>query len=261
MYFIYADEYEDPGLNVGESTFFIISGLIVHETHWNEIFQRFLDLRRNLSRRYGISQRIALRATEIVNEHGDFHHIQYNLTPPQRFSLYREVLEFLAQLPQIRILNVFIRKDRLLGQSQTVDVFETGWTFFIQRFHNYLERGGHLNLADNYGLLFTDRTHDDNLRRLTRRMRAFNYVPSQCAGNTARRLLVTRVLDDPIPRASPHSYYIQLANLAAFALARRDHPRTKLSNFRFHQYFDILTPVLLTEATRYDYQGIVYWPR
>lgn len=259
MYLIYTDESGDSGLGTGGTPFFIISGLIVHESHWNEVFQRYLDLRRNLSRRYHVPQRIALHATDIVNGHGDFHHTRYGLRPQQRFDLYREVLEFLAQLPEIRLLNVCVMKDRITNRN--LNVFEWGWQLFIQRFHNFLDRGGHLSQDNEFGLLFTDRTHDDQLRRLMRQMRAFNYVPSQFGGSAARRVLVTRVLDDPIPRASPHSYHVQMADLVAYALARRDFPRPALRRFGFETYFDILTPVLLAEASQRDRQGVVYWPR
>lgn len=259
MYLIYADESGDDGLAPGGTPFFIITGLIVHESNWNEVFQRFLDLRRNLSVRYRVPQRIALHASDIINGHGDFHHSQYGLTPPRRFDLYREVLEFLAQLPEIRVLNVAVRKDRI--SDRTLDVFEWGWQIFIQRFHNFVEHGGHQARENDYGLLFTDRTHDDQLRRLMRRMRAFNYVPSRYSGAGSRRVLVTRLLDDPIPRASPHSYYVQMADMMAMALARRDFPRSNLKRFGFETYFDILAPVLLKEASHHDSNGIVYWPR
>lgn len=265
MYLVYADESGDSGLAGtpgarGQTEFFVISGIIVHETHWNEIFQRFLDLRRNLSRRHSIPQRIAFHAYDMVNGHGDFHHSQYGLTRPQRFQIYREIFEFLSQLPQMmRVLNVFIRKDRITDPD--TDVFEWGWQLFIQRFHNYLDRGGQHRLDDEYGLLFTDRTRDDHLRRLMRRMRAFNYVPSRFEGGVPRRILISRVLDDPVPRASPHSYYVQMADLIAFALARRDFPRGSLRRFGFEGYFDLLDPLLLREASQHDPQGVVYWPR
>jgi len=257
LYLIYVDESGDPGLP-GATPFFIISGLIVHESHWNDVFRRFVDLRRYLGRRYHIPQRIAFHAVDIVNGHGDFHHTQSGLTRPQRLALYREILEALAQFSQVRLLNVFVRKQSVTRPD--IDVFEWGWTLFIQRFQNYLSCGGHLSKPDDCGLLFTDRTHDDPLRRLMRRMRAFNFVPSQYLGNSPRRLSVDRVLDDPIPRVSSHSYYTQMADLVAFALARRDFPRPSLLKFGFEEYFDILTPVLLKEATKYDPQGIVYWP-
>lgn len=261
MYFIYVDESGDPGLSGGGTDFFYISGLIVHETHWNTVFQRFLDLRRGLSSRYGIPQRTALHATEIVNGHGDFHHSQYGLTPPQRFDLYREVMEFLAQLPEVRVLNVCVRKDRInIPLGPNFDLFDFTWRMFIQRFHTFVDRGGHLNRDNEYGLIFSDRTHNEQLRRLLRQMRAFNLVPSQIPGSPARPILVTRILDDPIPRESNHSYFVQMADMIAFALARRDYPRTNLQRFQFETYFDIIDPILLKVASRNQPQGIVYWP-
>lgn len=257
MYLIYADESGDPGLSLGGTPWFVITGIIVHESYWNETFTRFLDLRRNLSRRYGIPQRIALHATDIVNGHGDFHHSQYGLSTADRFNLYREVLEFLAQLSELRVLNVFVHKNRIIKRD--IDIFQWAWMIFIQRFHNSIDRGGALAIDNDYGMLVTDRTHDDHLRRLMRQMRAFNFVPNMVGGGS-RRILVTRVLDDPIPRDSKTSYFVQVADLIAYALARRAYPRAALSRYDFETYFDIVDPILLKEASHTDPQGIVYWP-
>jgi hypothetical protein len=259
MYFIYADESGDSGRSAGGTPFFVISGLIIHESYWNETFARFLDLRRNLSRRYHVPQRIALHATDIVNGNGDFRHSLYGLSKADRFNLYRDVLEFLAQVTEIRVLNVFIRKDQIPADWDG-KIFEWAWTLFIQRFHNTIDKNGVLATDNDYGLLISDRTQDDRLRHLMRMMRAFNLVPHLGqAGN--RRILVTRILDDPVPRNSRHSYWVQMADMIAYALARRDYPRDRLKPYAFETYFDILDPILLKEASRYDEQGIVYWPR
>lgn len=259
MYLMYTDESGDPGLSGGGTPFFVVTGVIVHETDWNEVFQRLLDLRRNLSTRFGVRQRIAFHATDIVNGNGDYHHSQSGMTRSQRFEFYREILEFVAQLSQLRVLNVFIRKSSIT--DPTINVFEWAWQYLVQRFHTFLERRGHLDTPNDFGMLITDRTRDDELRRLVRRMRAFNFVPSQYSGSEARRLLVTRVLDDPSPRASDHSYFVQIADLVAYSLARRDFPRTALSSFSFETYFDIVDPILHKPASNYDPQGIVFWPR
>jgi hypothetical protein len=259
MYLVYVDESGDDGLRPGGTDWFVISGVIVHESYWNEIFQRFLDLRRNLSRSFSIPQRIAFHATDIVNGHGDFHHSKYGLNAHDRFDLYRQIIEFLAQLQEIRVLNVCIRKRQI--PSPNAQVFEWAWEKFIQRFQTFLERGGSgLDTDNDYGFLLTDRTHDVQLRRLMRKLRAFNYVPSMIPGAPRRKLLVTRLLDDPIPRESTQSYFVQMADLIAYALARKVFPRRGLIPYNFETYFDILDPILLKEASRSDPQGVVYWP-
>jgi hypothetical protein len=91
-------------------------------------------------------------------------------------------------------------------------------------------------------------------------MRAFNYIPSQIPGHPPIQVLTRRILDDPVPRESRHSYFIQLADLVAYALARRDFPRSNLRKFQFEKIFDIIDPVLLKDASQSDPQGIVYWP-
>jgi Protein of unknown function (DUF3800) len=157
------------------------------------------------------------------------------------------------------VLNVCTRK-RLITRPDT-PVFEWSWEKFIQRLQTFLERGGSgLGVDNDYGFLVTDRTHDDQLRRLMRKLRAFNYVPSMIPGSPRRKLLVTKMLDDPTPRDSRQSYWIQMADLIAYALARKLFQRPSLNPYHFEIYFDILDPILLKEASHYDPQGIVVWP-
>jgi len=122
-----------------------------------------------------------------------------------------------------------------------------------------LDPRGELHRGDECAILITDRTHDDHLRKIMREMRAYNPIAKKYGGG-AFNILVRRLLDDPVPRNSSHSYLIQLADLAAYALARRDLPRDKLKPYKFETYFDILDPVLLKSASNSDPQGVVYFP-
>jgi len=258
MYLIYADESGDDGLKKGGSSHFILSGLIVHEADWNTLFERIIGFRRDLRKTYGTPQRIAFHGTDIVNGNGDYHHSQYGLSTVDRFDIYRAALEFAAkQVDLIRFIHIFILKDNI--RIRTLSVFDTAWKYFIQRIHNTIAPGGELHRNDECAFLITDRTHDDQLRMLMRAMRAYNPVPSKIGMGT-RNLLVERMLDDPVPRNSTHSYLVQMADLAAFSLARRDFPNPKLAPHKFETFFDILDPVLLKSASRTNPQGIYYWP-
>jgi hypothetical protein len=260
MYLVYADESGDPGLNTGGTPFFVISGIIIHESHWNQIFQDVVNLRRQWHALYNTPQRIALHATDIVNGHRDFHHSRSGLSSDDRFSIYREALQFLAsQKGKISVLNVFIRKDKILRRD--LDVYEWSWKFFIQRFHNSIDTGGALHEDKNYGILMTDRTQDDKLRALLRKMRRFNPVPTKIPGMPAySNVVTTRIIDDPVPRNSNHSYFVQMADLVAFALARRDYPRKNLEQWAFESYFEELEPIVLKAANPKDTFGVYYWP-
>lgn len=259
MYFIYADESGDSGLTPGGSDWFVISGIIVHESHWNATMKEIIDFRKYLKQKYGTPQRIAFHATEIVNGHGEFHHSRRGLVPRQRFLFYWDVMRFIARTNNIRVLNLCVKK-RLIKNTD-IDVFDTAWEYFIQRFQNSLSKGGPLNVANEHGVLITDRTHDDRLRKLLRRMRAYNPVPSRFGGHQSRSILVDRILDDPVPRASPHAYFVQLADMVAFALARKVFPRANLNQYNFPKFFDSLQSVLLIDANKEDPQGVVYWPK
>jgi hypothetical protein len=259
MHFIYADESGDTGLSPGGSDHFVLSGVVIHESNWNKVFQAIVEFRRNMHAKYRVPQRIEFHGTEIVTGKGDFHHTQYGLTTAERFELYRDVVGFLAsQSDSIHLLNIFIHKTRIIKRD--LDLFEFAWTMFIQRFHNCIAEKGCLHRSNEYGVLMTDKTQDDKLRKLLRKMRAINIVPSKI-GLSSRNLLANTILDDPIARDSRHSYLIQMADMVAYALARRFYTKPKLAPWGFENYFNILNPALLTLASTDDPQGIYHWPK
>jgi hypothetical protein len=243
MYLLYVDESGDDGLR-GGTDWFVISGIIIHETNWNEVFDKVLELRRNLSNTFSVPPRIAFHATDIVNGHADFHHSRYGLDPYSRFQLYRQILEFLSTLHQVRLLNICIRK-RLIDVPVT-PVFEQAWELVLHGFQNFLEQQANsIGRQNDHGMLITDRTHDDQLRRMVRRFRENRDIFQSL-----------KLIEDPVPREAPESYFVQMADLVAFAAARKIFPRRNLRAYSFETYFDVLKPILLSE----DSDGIVYWP-
>ena len=84
---------------------------------------------------------------------------------------------------------------------------------------------------------------------LMRSMRAYNPVPQALQSGCwhleiccveKKCLMIPQCLAD-----SRNSYLVQMADLAAYSLFRRDHPRANLAPYKFETFFDILTPVLV----------------
>lgn len=105
-------------------------------------------------------------------------------------------------------LAVVLRKRDLHGE----DVFDLAWALL-------LERLGHL--AADAGCMFKlihDEGKDKRLRTLTREARRLGLAHTGCRVGGSARL---PILDDPVPRSSKEAWFVQLADLVAWAAVRR----------------------------------------
>ena len=176
------------------------------------------------------------------------------MTRKTRVEIYRTVLDQVAaRLPETRILNVHVNKvaPRYSSTKGAADIETMAWEWFIQRFETFLQRNGNA-----HGVIFADDTNEVKIRRLVRKMRVYNYVPSMF-GSAARPVPLTQIVEDPVMRDSRHSYFIQVADLAAHALYRKLYPKGGYRRYGVDRLFDRLDPILLKEASRTSQQGIV----
>lgn len=167
----------------------------------------------------------------------------------------RDAIDFKAQLTDVSIVNVLLDK---ADKSASYDVFENAWGTLIQRFENtlsYRNFPGPRN-AQDYGILFVDRTDERKLRLLTRRMRVYNPVPNQ-GGAGYRQIPITTLVEDAVHRDSHHSYFIQLTDVNAYFLYQKHLPAGYIKKKGARNFFDRLAPVLCTVASASDPQGIV----
>src|SRR5680860_1270874 len=219
MYLMFVDESGDTGLTGSPTGCFVLSGLVIHESRWQDCLERLIRFRRRMRHAFGLKLR-----EEIHSRH---------------------------------MITVVVDKT---NKPQTYDVFEWAWGALIQRFENTIR-------ADNFpgpggsedrGILIPDRTDEAKLSRLMRRMRRHNPIPNQPQfGSGYRDLLLTRMVEDPSFRESHRSYFIQAADTAAFLLYQREQPCSYFQRKGGHNYFSVLRPVLLLEASSCDPDGVV----
>jgi hypothetical protein len=95
--------------------------------------------------------------------------------------------------------------------------------------------------------------HEVEVRKLMRRLRVYNYVPSQFGGPT-RNLPLVRLLEDAVPRSSFHSQLIQLCDYVAFSLLRREARRGGRGEDAWP-----VTPARLREVDRPSERYVVDW--
>jgi hypothetical protein len=82
-------------------------------------------------------------------------------------------------------------------------------------------------------------------------------------GGTLSRPLARFLIDDPVERDSAQSYFIQLADLNAYAAYRKERPHPLFPQ----NMWDELGPAILTDANKYlaqrglEHPGIIRGPR
>src|SRR5262249_28388597 len=138
-----------------------------------------------------------------------------------RLTIIRMLLDELATMRFLNIINIRVDKQ---GKDPAYDPFEKAWEALIQRFENTL-KWHNFPFPKNWtggdiGIIFCDAANEAALRRIYRRMRVYNPVPNvrSLFSRGFRQLPLTRVAEDPNIRHSHHSYFIQSADVAAFAL-------------------------------------------
>ncbi|GIV21822.1 MAG: hypothetical protein KatS3mg023_3573 [Armatimonadota bacterium] len=258
MYFMYVDESGDPGqwdatkpaAQQGTS-YFILTGFILPASEWRNYLSAMVEIRRQIKLKYGVPVRAELRGSTLINPRGDTRLKQ--LPRRRRVALYREVLEAVAvRMPAARVLNIYIDKlQPRYPSTSSADLQVRSWTFLIQRFDTFLKRQEGVSM----GLIFADETNEVKIRRVLRRMRVYNPVPSMYQGYYHNPVL--RVVEDPVIRKSQHSYFIQVADLIAHALYRKEHRKGSYRQFNIDRLFEVIRPLLLREASRSDMDGIV----
>jgi hypothetical protein len=149
----------------------------------------------------------------------------------------------------MKVFAVTVAKDRI--QKRPMDIREVAWRYAIQR----LERFGAAE-KDNIHVL-PDEGHGEFIRKKIREMRRFHFVPSAFDGSTLDRKAMN-IVEEASDRNSRHSFFIQLADLNAYAAFRRVFPSP---NFGVG-IWDELGTARVAEVNRLSGgpPGIVVWP-
>lgn len=251
MYLMYVDESGDTGLVRSPTTHFALSGLVIHESRWRDFVTQVAAFKKTLRAVYGLPIRTEIHAAEYIKSPpvtGMGKHI--------RLAILRNFLDELAKMNFVSITNVVVNKT---GKAPPYDVFTNAWQALFQRFENTMSYGnfpgGHRN---DYGLVLTDATEGRKLQRMVRRMNVYNPVPNMAwAGPGARNLPILRVIEDPHPKDSRDSYFIQAADTCAYFVLQTVKPNSFIRRVGAQNYLRRLRPALNTRASYAHPLGIV----
>jgi hypothetical protein len=211
-YFAYVDESGDSGA-AGSLTYSLACVLTPVET-WPNIFDRVIGFRRHLRDVFRVPVRAEIKANYLIRNGGPFRPL--GLNEATRYALYRQSMRLQPKLG-FRTFAILVNKqnhpDRLAD--------DLAWEYLLQR----LER---FSTQDQVGVehrvfLIHDEGQAHLVRAMARKARRAGGAGSRF-GTGYMRLPFGGLLDDPVPRDSRQSYFLQLADLAAYAAYRRYYP-------------------------------------
>ena len=209
MLIAYIDESGNTGdPSRGGSLTFALGCVLIDADAWPVGFDELLQFRRRIRDSFGIHMRAEIKANYLLRNSGDLR--RYGLGPGARRILYRAHLRELQAIPVRAFAVVIDKRAHYVSPSAT---FDTAWETLLQR----LERTSSAEQATF--MVMHDEGEDDAVRRWVRRARRHLTAGSAFGGGSSvnpARLLI----DDPVPRQSQHSYFVQLADLVAYAAFR-----------------------------------------
>lgn len=256
MYLMYVDESGDTGRKAGSSSYFALSGLVVHETQWRNFIAALLAHRKILRANYQLPVRAEIHASEYINGQVKTAKPVRLLKKHERLGILRNTIDELAKIPYISITNVIVDKS---GKPPAYDVLNAAWGTLFQRFENTLRAGNFPGkYKDDFGIVITDAVSGTKLMRLMRRMAVYNYIPNNSYyGPGSRNIPILRVIEDPSGRDSAESLPIQACDVVAYFLKQYVDPNSYIRKKRAQNYIARLQPVLNPWATRKNSLGIV----
>jgi hypothetical protein len=251
MYLCFVDESGDTGMTAGGSPYFILTAIVVHERRWLSTLNLLLDFRRELRKQYGLKVGEELHAQVFLREPGALTRIPKSL----RLRVLGDALTFASRLSDLAVINVVVDKRT---KALDTDIFERGWTVLLQRFHNGVMARSFpgSESTDERGMVIVDTTDEVALRRLVRRVRRFNPVPSRQGGH--RHLPMEHLVEDPVHRDSQQSYFIQFADVISYFLKQRLDPNGYVKKKGARNWFNRVQPILYLPASPKDPDGIVF---
>jgi hypothetical protein len=228
----------------GDEELAIFSGIAVPFESWTESFTRLREFRSSLKRTDGIFTYKELHAWKFVSGRGQI--ADRVVTKGRRCQIFRESLELLTGLPNVRVFNAVFPK------AQKSRAFER----LVNRINRTMEA------QRSHAILICDEGDEITYTKLMRKMRIYNPIPSRMdvwidTGRATRNMPIERIIEDPVFKDSQQSYYIQMADFVAYALLRRERPIESKSIYGIDTAFNVLDLILVREACRADPQGII----
>lgn len=262
MRIVYYDEAGDDGFPRYSSAAFVLSALYMPYLAWRPNFEALHAFRRRLSKTVGLPVRTEFHTRQFLTNKNPYRN--FGISDADRLAVMDEYCDLLASL-DIRIINVCIDKTRI--RKGAYPVLDWALKFSVQRIENDLGRNGD---EDSRFLVITDPGRVGKMRKTTRKVQRINYIPSMF-GRFSYRREIARMIEDPLPKDSRESYFIQSADLVTYVVylyAHFDrgigsvHARLpgSVDAVKVGDWMDRLRPCLNLAASGSNPYGVFYHP-
>lgn len=215
MHLAYVDESGDTGdVTKGGTRTFTLACVLVQASQWADVFDDLIEYRRYLKNQFGIPVRAEIKANYLLHNRGPFRPLK--LSEKARFAVYRGLMRLQPKLG-LRSFAIVVRKDKMAAKGIHGDPRIIGWEYVLQRLERFTTKG------ETTVMLCHDEGEGAIVRKLARKARRMGSAGSAFGTGYLKRP-ARLVLDDPVSRQSHQSYFLQLADLAAYAAFRRLYP-------------------------------------
>jgi hypothetical protein len=263
MHIAYYDESGDDGFPSHSSELFVLSALYLHHQNWKTAFDAIRGLRQHLKGSFAFPVKLELHTRQLLLDKNPYRALKLN--GDDRVRIVDQFCDLIASL-DVRIVNVAIVKPRIT--SSTYSVLDRALTYSVQRIENDLEPSSDPSARF---MIITDEGRVGKMRSTTRRVQRINPIPSRF-GQGAYRKEITTLIEDPLPKRSQESYFIQLADLVAYVTRLYTATKTGHGGFpsrlppsvtpaKIAEWMDRLKPSLNTRASGDDPYGVVMYPK
>jgi hypothetical protein len=185
--------------------------VLLEAARWPATFDELIAHRRFLKANFGIPVRAEIKANYLLRNGGP-HLSQNPLSEGARYRVYRGFMR-LHQKLGLNTFGVVVKKDVMKQRGMTADPREVGWEWMLQRLERFSTKG-------TTPLLIV---HDEGdtllIRKAARKARRAGTAGS-AFGTGTLKVPARFFVDDPVPRQSNQSYFVQLADLVAYAAFR-----------------------------------------
>lgn len=210
MWLAYVDESGNKGYDGSKS--YTLGCVVVSANRWPDTFDSFIAFRRFLKKQFGIGVRDEIKASYLIRGNGGL--ASLGMGEHKRNVVYRAHMRLAIKLG-ISVFAVVIDKELIYDKSR--DPRDKAWEYLLQR----LERLSTTSVTPV--MLLHDEGEELLVRSFVRKIRRVNN-PGSAFGPGSLKRPARLIIEDPVPRSSTHSYFIQLADLSAYAAYRRVYP-------------------------------------
>ena len=263
MYIAYYDEAGDDGYPLRSSELFVLSAVYLQYLNWQPSFEAIRAFRRQLSTAFHLPVNLEMHTRRFILDKRPYRALA--MSAEDRIRVVDLFCDLIGAL-DVRVINVVIVKPRI--KNPHYDVLDTALTYSIQRIENDLNPS--VNPDDKF-MIITDSGRVGKMRSTSRRIQRINFIPSRFSPQAYRRE-ITSLIEDPLPKDSHESYFIQLADLVSFVVYLHSSTVTGVATFsnrlsgivspaNVMEWMKRLSPSLNLQASRDDPYGIVYHPK